>query len=184
MFVYWNKADNTFWSNEDGWVDIESATHFTREEINQFKHVPEGGSPLELIKKFYEIIGVTDLALPTTYRGEIYSIPGIGACYLALEKEMGDLADWFDDEELQSEMRQTHDDACFELGNATYSVRISDETFAHKLRSYALNVDVEDLKKQIKTLSKLTEHLSDDEYTNTIGAVEVLEEIVKQAENK
>ena len=47
-------------------------------------------------------------------------------------------------------------------------------------RAYLLNVDHDELAKQIKTLSKLTEKLTDEEYTNTIGAIEVLEEIQKQ----
>lgn len=186
MFVYWNKAHNTFWSNEDGWVDIESATHFTREEINQFKHVPEGASPLELIKKFYEIIGTGASGGPITYRGHIYAVPGISCVYLALQKEFGDVAAWLADDDFHKDLRLLTGVAGstgidFTSDEIDYQIRIDDVSFDGRPRLYMLMVDHEILPKQIDTLSKLLSHLkAADAYEATVGAIRLLEAIQEQ----
>lgn len=185
-FVIWNKETNLFWSNADGWGDVDSATQFTRREINTFRHIPQGGSPLELIKKFYQIIGTSagSPGNPLTYRGHIYVIPGIGNCYLALDKQFGDgdLAGWLEDDTFHEELKTYSEDGiAFANDDTTYEVRIADESFDGEPRAYSLRVDHEILPKQIDMLSKLLGNIVDDEkYEIAVGGVRLLEEIQKQ----
>jgi hypothetical protein len=40
----WSTDDSTqlYWSNTDGWVDLESATVFLESETQQYAHLPVG----------------------------------------------------------------------------------------------------------------------------------------------
>lgn len=183
-FVIWNKGMGLFWSNDDGWVDIDSATKLSREEINRISHFPAGGSPLELIPKYYEIVSVHGDApeAPTTYRGQFYALPGCRNCYLAVDKQFGpDLEAWFgDDDAVELLKRIAGAEFDFTNDGVSYVVRIGDESFDSKPRSYLLNVDHDILPKQVAILSELLQHLTQEQYAQTVGAIELLEEIQKQ----
>lgn len=43
-FVIYNPHEGLFWSNEDGWVDPTSATHYSREETRDYEYIPGTGS--------------------------------------------------------------------------------------------------------------------------------------------
>lgn len=178
QYVYWNQADNRFWSNDDGWVDIDSATHFTIDEVHLFKHLPEGASPLQLVTRYYEIIGEGLSGGPITYRGQFYVVPGFGECYLAIQKQFGDVADWLQDDTFHTDLKRFSGTAIdFTSDDTDYRIRVDDESFDNRPKAYMLWVDKEALVEQINTLSGLLKHLSDDKYERTVGALQLLEEI-------
>jgi len=41
-YIIQNKSENSYWSNEDGWVDVDSATKFSEKEILEFNLPTDG----------------------------------------------------------------------------------------------------------------------------------------------
>lgn len=47
MYIIWNQSDDTYWNNDNGWGDYDSATVFSEAE-HLYLQLPIGGSWLKL----------------------------------------------------------------------------------------------------------------------------------------
>ena len=114
-----------FWSNEEGWTDLGSATQFTEEEKQRFNHLPIDGTwvqypPKNIYKHVITVTVLSDKPTPEETFGEdwdLYEVYNavhfgdcLGACIGDFDHELSQIVP---EEEVKKELIALGDDGTF-----------------------------------------------------------------------